>query len=531
MSLTLFSKKIACVSVYCFGLVLYACGGSSSNNSPSSESSSPQTENSVQWEMGVYTAQSNHSAKCENPRSGIDPFSGEPYPDVTGTTLDEKLWLRTFTYETYLWFDEVPDNDPELFSVPAYFDQLKTTELTQSGNVKDNFHFSIPTEQNNQRSQGGVTSGYGFNWAFGRSFPPRSFVVRYVETGSPADVAGIKRGARLSKINDIDFINTTSRADIDVINSALFPETVGEPYSFTFTGVNNQEETVVIASDDNIQISAVQNVNVVDTDLGRIGYMQYNTFNRNSQNDLIAAFSTFNEQSIDELVIDLRYNGGGLLVLSSQIAYMIAGADNTAGKTYYQSRQNSKIPSSRPLDFVNREIDYEQGRFTSTILPSVSLNRVYILSTDNTCSASEAVINGLKGVDVEVVLMGSKTCGKPYGFVPQDNCGTTYFTIQSQGVNAKGFGDYVNGFVPTQNPTFEDDVLGCQVDDDLDNLLGSTEESVFAAAIQHMETGTCPTQFAALRKFEAVEDKSEAVIAIPQPVNTILVDDRDNYIW
>jgi hypothetical protein len=69
-----------------------------------------------------------------------------------------------------------------------------------------------------------------------------------------------------------------------------------------------------------------------------------------------------------------------------------------------------------------------------------------VLTTAGTCSASEAVINGLRGIDVEVNLIGGETCGKPYAFVPQPNCGTTYFAIQTQGVNNKGFGDYADGF-------------------------------------------------------------------------------------
>ena len=73
-------------------------------------------------------------------------------------------------------------------------------------------------------------------------------------------------------------------------------------------------------------------------------------------------------------------------------------------------------------------------------LPSLNLSRVFILATGSTCSASEAIVNRLRGIDVEVVLIGDTTCGKPYGFYPTDNCGTTYFTVQFAGANAKGLG-------------------------------------------------------------------------------------------
>ncbi len=71
---------------------------------------------------------------------------------------------------------------------------------------------------------------------------------------------------------------------------------------------------------------------------------------------------------------------------------------------------------------------------------------MFVLTGPNTCSASESIINALQGVDVEVIQIGSTTCGKPYGFYPQDNCGTTYFSVEFKGVNAKGFGDYPTVF-------------------------------------------------------------------------------------
>jgi hypothetical protein len=73
---------------------------------------------------------------------------------------------------------------------------------------------------------------------------------------------------------------------------------------------------------------------------------------------------------------------------------------------------------------------------------------VFVLTSADTCSASESIVNGLRGAGVTVHLVGSTTCGKPYGFYPQDNCGTTYFAIQFQGVNFLGFGDYADGFTP-----------------------------------------------------------------------------------
>jgi hypothetical protein len=97
------------------------------------------------------------------------------------------------------------------------------------------------------------------------------------------------------------------------------------------------------------------------------------------------------------------------------------------------------------------------------------------------------VINSLRGVDVQVDLIGGQTCGKPYGFTPVDNCGTTYFTIQFHSVNAKGFGDYADGFAPT-----------CNVADDMAHALGDPAEGLLAAALSYRATNTCPAATAAL---------------------------------
>jgi hypothetical protein len=93
------------------------------------------------------------------------------------------------------------------------------------------------------------------------------------------------------------------------------------------------------------------------------------------------------------------------------------------------------------------------------------------------------VINGLRGVGVQVVLVGQPTCGKPYGFSRKDNCGFSYFPIEFQGVNDLGAGDYASGFAPT-----------CAANDDFEHALGSASERLLATALYHVDRGTCPAQ-------------------------------------
>ena len=473
-------------------------GGSSSNTSVGTTPTTPVTSE-PEWEAGVYEPQSEFIAKCETPRTGVDPFTGNAYPDTQGTAMDEKLWLRSWTNDTYLWYDEVDDNDPENFSVLGYFDQLKTNELTPSGTPKDNFHFSQDTAEYNELSQSGISSGFGFSWEFVATTVPRELTVRYTEPNSPAALASVPRGAKVVSINGVDFVNDNTQQGVDAINSGLFPDDAGTTTSFGFELIDGTTMSVDITSTD-VSVTPVQNVKVLDTENGKTGYFQFNSFIVTAQEGLIEAFDTFVEQNVTELVMDLRYNGGGRLALASQLSYMVAGPNQTNNATFETLQFNDKNPTTNPITgqtisptpFYRNVIDYNAGLLTDTLLPSLSLTRVYVISTDATCSASEAVMNALRGIDVEVVQIGSTTCGKPYGFYPTDNCGETYFTIQFQGVNNKGFGDYADGFMPTNTPNFDFELPGCEVEDDFTASLGDTNEGMLSAALEFAATGACP---------------------------------------
>jgi len=92
---------------------------------------------------------------------------------------------------------------------------------------------------------------------------------------------------------------------------------------------------------------------------------------------------------------------------------------------------------------------------------------------------------------VEVILIGEPTGGKPYGFYPTDNCGTTYFSIQFRGVNNAGFGDYADGFIPTTTPAAAFEVQGCRVADDFSRPLGDPGEALLATALGYISSNEC----------------------------------------
>jgi C-terminal processing protease CtpA/Prc len=515
------NRKLLSVVIIVISLVLYACGGSSSKPLSPPKSS----DNEPTWLAGKFSDDSIYKDLCTVPRTGPDS-NGDTFLDSQGTTMHEKMWLRTWTNDTYLWYSEVDDNNPAPFSVANYFDQLKTNQRTAAGSFKDNFHFSQSTEEYNQRTQSGVTSGYGINWEFVSSSAPRRVIVRYTEPNSPAAIATIGRGYELKTIDGIDFVNATTQVEIDNFNAALFPSDAGQTFNFVFSDSAGDELLDSNLTSANIELQPVQNVKIIDTAAGKMGYMQFNSFIRTGQNGLIDGFQEFVDQGVTELVIDLRYNGGGLLAMASQVAYMVAGSAQTNNQIFETLQFNDKYTNVdpvtgntlQPTPFYTREIDWTTNQFINNTLPSVDLTRVFILATNNTCSASEAVINGLRGIDVEVVLIGDTTCGKPFGFYATDNCSTTYFTIQFQGVNAKGFGEYAEGFSPVASPIFDDQLPGCQVTDNFTQVLGGNEEALLAAAIGYAETGSCPVKNEIANK--TVKAQSTG-IAIKTP-NTIL---------
>ena len=476
-------------------LALAACGGSSSsnnngNNGNGSGNGNGSTGPNLTWVANQFDNSNTYKNYCATPRSGSDPYTGEVYQDKEGSTLHEQMWLRSWSNETYLWYDEINDVNPAGYaSAVDYFNILRTEQTTDSGVFKDNFHFSQNTLEYNERTVGGTSSGYGIRWAFARNTPPRNLFVLYTEPNSPAEIAGLMRGDTILEVDGEDLVEGNN---VDVLNAGLFPATDGESHTLKVRTALGDEKTLTLTSAQ-VEVEPVHNAKVIEFQGKKIGYMQFNTFIAKAQTGLSDAINLFNASNVDEAVIDLRYNGGGLLALAAQLGYMVAGDMNTQSRTFYQTLANDKYAPSAPTPFYDKVIDYDLGRLTDTDLPTASLNRIYVLTTSSSCSASEALINGLRGIDIDVVMIGDTTCGKPYGFTPTDNCGTTYFTIQFTGVNAKGFGEYADGLKPTASPQYDDEVKGCQISDDFTRPLGDISEGLLSGALYHMNTGQCPS--------------------------------------
>lgn len=453
------------------------------------------------FQPGIFLDAQAFFQQCANPRNAIDPSTNQPYRDVQGSVIDENNFLRSYSNDTYLWYDEITDRDPGSFNNPlSYFERLKTSAITASGQPKDKFHFTVPSDEWFQLSQSGISSGYGATFVFLSSVPPREVVVAYTEPNSPVTNASpiISRGARILSVDGIDISDPTQNG-IDTLNAGLFPATSGERHDFEIQDLNAPTSRTVTLNSENITSMPVQNVNVLNTGTGNVGYLLFNDHIATAEAALIDAVDLLDTGAgINDLIVDMRYNGGGFLDIASEFAYMIAGPVRTTGQPFETLQFNDKHPVTNPVTgqfLVPTPFHTATQGFSAPAgnLPTLDLPRVFVLTGPGTCSASEAIMNSLRGVGVEVIQIGSTTCGKPYGFYPTDNCGNTYFTIQFRGINAQNYGDYTDGFSPLNtSPTVGDLLPGCSVADDFSNALGDPAEGRLAAALNYRSTLTCP---------------------------------------
>ena len=466
--------------------------------------------------------------------------------DQAGSLDSEMSWIRSFSNETYLWYAELPTVDPAPYRlgatvpyvnpannaprsvtlntnyqlVDAYFNSQRTAALTASGKPKDRFHFTYSTSVWQALSRTGTSAGFGFQVALVTSAPPRKVIVSLVEPGSTAAANGIVRGSEILGVNGVDVV---TGADVATLNEGLFSPQTGMSYTFLLRDVAGGPTRNVSMTASAITVVAVPDAKTLPPPNERVGYIAFHDHIATAEIELLLAVAHLKDANqgsgIDDLVLDMRYNGGGFLDIAAELAFMIAGETATTGKFFEQLSYNDKRPvglnlANSTTPFHNKTLGFFGA--VGQALPQLSLHRVYVLTGSATCSASEALLNGLRGVGVEVIQIGATTCGKPYGFVPQDNCGTTYFTIQFKGVNALGYGDYVDGFSPGGQSGTPDSLPGCVVADDFSHALGDPQEHLLSAALQFRSDRTCPPLLAKAQAAQAPGDNAGG-LALSRP--------------
>ncbi|MBL3656380.1 S41 family peptidase [Fulvivirga sediminis] len=340
----------------------------------------------------------------------------------------------------------------------------------------------------------GEEEGYGFALT---AVGAEDIRMRYVTKGSPAYKKGIRRGDRLLAINGRN-LSIKSQADIDFINGAFNTDS----FTATITNADNETDDFNLSSS-SFEISPIFKDTVIEATNTKIGYLAYYTFSSltNSQEGLEAAFKKFASANVKDLIIDLRYNGGGYVTTATLLTNLIApsrlngkvmfvehfnetmknGQATILKNKIYKDGNGNKIPyNGRDLTYY--DLDYSAAGNTTRFEKEGTLEtveNVYFITTNGTASSSELVINSLKPY-MNVTLIGTTSYGKPVGFFGIDIDKYTMYISNFRTLNSKGEGDYFQGF----EPDFKSD-------DDVTHDFGDPKEQSISVAID-LATGNVP---------------------------------------
>jgi len=398
------------------------------------------------------------------------------YPD-TCSVSDQKAWLGAYMNDWYFWYKISPHPDASVYSsVDAYFNALLYTG-TDVNFPADRWSYTQSTEAFNRFYGDGQTLGYGVSVAGVEvaGQPDQPLYVRYVEPLSSAATQGVVRGDQVVSINGVPSATIIGSDDY----SALTPSSSGQQLTLVLRNAGGDRTVTLTASI--FSLSPVSTGTVVTSPLGRkMGYVVVKDMISQALAPLETAFAQFKAAGVADVVLDLRYNGGGLVSVGSTVASYVAGSRGS-GHAYATLLFNDKRASA-----------YNQSYLFGNLVSAAGVSRVFVLTGPRTCSASEQVINGLRGIGVEVVAIGDTTCGKPVGFTPASACGTTYSAVNFESVNDINQGRYFDGFAPT-----------CAVAEDFAKPLGTPTEPLLGAARGYADQGSCPLSTPSARAMSA----------------------------
>jgi carboxyl-terminal processing protease len=400
-------------------------------------------------------------------------------PPASCSTPDRQDFLARYFDAEYFWYRLSPAKPTpgSIATVADYFDALlyQGGGLIPNGNgarwPRDRYSGFQSTESYNRFFGNGQTLGYGLAVNGLEAVEQRAtrLFVRYVEPASPAAAAGVIRGDEVISLKERPVSELIAANNGDGDFSALAPTTVGDQLTAVIRNAQGVQRSVALNAAV-YALTPVQNNKVVQSQGGRLmGYVTVKDMIDQADAPLTSAMQTFIGQGVREFVLDMRYNGGGLVRVGRNVASHISGAaanNQVFSRLLYNDKQaanNSNFLFGNPSNWAG-------------------VNKVYVLMGPRTCSASEQVINGLLGVGVNVVAVGSASCGKPVGFQARDDgCGTTYSVTNFESVNARNEGRYFNGFAPT-----------CQVSEDLTRPAGDPNDPLLVAAAFYVDNNSCP---------------------------------------
>lgn len=404
-----------------------------------------------------------------------------PAQAQTCSVTGQNTFVRDALQQYYLWYRDLPDTDPARFASPeAYLAAVRFRPLDTT--------FSYITSR--AADEAFYSDSQFIGLGLSTTVTGSELRVLQVFDDSPAQAAGLERGAR------IDAIDGRAVSDLIVsggIDSAFGPAQIGLEVRLDFRR-RDGERRVVSAQKRAVTIPTVSLTKVFEVDGRKVGYLFFRNFVRPSVAALDEAFAALREAGVRELVLDLRYNGGGLVDVAVHLASLVGGPA-LRDQVFAQSQHNDR----------NRRLD-STLRFTNPDA-ALGLERLVVIATRSSASASELVINGLRPF-LPVLIVGDRTYGKPVGQYGLTFCDKVLAPVAFAMVNADGAGGYFDGLA-----------ADCPAGDDIEHDLGSAQEASLAVALQAAVTGTCPATLGTARARAGAESSTRRVVGWQSLVN------------
>jgi carboxyl-terminal processing protease len=376
-------------------------------------------------------------------------------------TDDEKARdvLYGIMNESYLWYDVMPSVNVEDYSNP--------TELLDAMRYKELDRWSFVEGYNEFNAYyAGSFVGHGFRIGVDEAGKAR---IVFIYANSPLYSEGVRRGWIVKTINNYDIASILIAGNAAAYNTALGASSTSVTNTFVFIEPDGTEKTVS-STKASFTVNSVLLCDTLHLKSGITGHLVFESFIEPSEQELSTAFAYFKQNNITDLILDLRYNGGGMLNIAQILGSYIVGNSKT-GSTFVKMQYNDKNQASNTT-----------YKFITTASP-MSLTRIAVITSRGTASASEAVINGLKPY-MQVVTIGDTTDGKPTGMNIWYYQNTYVFApVTFKNVNSANEGNFFNGFEPAK-----------LVNDDITHDFDNRRELCLKEAITYLETGFVSTK-------------------------------------
>lgn len=402
-------------------------------------------------------------AACSSSDGGGNGAGG---PDSCSNT-DQKRFVRDAMQDWYLWNRLLPGNISvnDYASPEALLADLMTYSPDDgSGQPIDRFSFIGSAAADQAFFGEGQYEGFGFS---SKQLAADDIRLTQVFANSPADLGGLARGQRILQINGRTVAMIQAAEGIDAVLA-------GSPLTFLMEQPGGAQLTTTIARDI-VTITPVPQYRVIAANDGSgrmVGYLELASFIGTADTVLNTVFAEFIANGVNDVIIDLRYNGGGLVSTANLLGDLLGGdvAEN--------------LVFSRTLFNPDRALANDSSNFFDRMAASMSLSRLVVIASDRTASASELVTNSMVP-HVAVAIVGATTFGKPVGQVGFEFCNKILRPTAFQTVNADGYGDYFDGLA-----------VDCPAADDLSVAVGADTDPNIIAAMAYLDTGACPVAVA-----------------------------------